>query len=84
MRLKIQFKGMRHVEARGFEPEPCLCNHQLCAGSFIPTRIGQTSCIWSLAEENKLSLFPVMDSEYLKERLTIEQLILYIIKSTAL
>ena len=75
--MKLKFKGIRTLEPNNFLPVPCPCEHQLCSGSFLVTRLGQPSCIRSLAESGKLELYPVITVEMMAERFTLQQLIIY-------
>lgn len=39
----------------------CFCQHQLCHGWFIPSRVGQETCLFDLAEKGLLNLYPMIN-----------------------
>lgn len=39
----------------------CFCQHQLCHGWFIPSRVGQETCLFDLSEKGLLNLYPMIN-----------------------
>lgn len=53
--ILLQFQEEKHIKK-----ERCYCQRQLCHEWFIPTRIGQKTCLFDLAERNLLNLYPMI------------------------
>lgn len=71
----MDFKLISALEPHGYRPQFCPCNLQRCKGQFIPSRVGQTECLFSLAQSQKLDQYPLLEME----RFTIQLLILHLV-----
>lgn len=72
----MDFKLINASEPRGYKPTFCNCEMQMCKGQFIPSRIGQETCLWDLAQRQLLDLYPRIEVE----RYSTQILILYLLE----
>ena len=65
-----------YSEVQNIVPVPCACERQMCKGLYIPSRIGQETCLFDLAERRIIDNFP-----YIKDkRYTTAELLIFVLK----
>ena len=44
---------LEEIRINNIAPKVCNCKRQLCHGKFIPSRVGQTECIFAIREKER-------------------------------